>query len=349
MANREAETNNVTLQILEKMHSISFLEDAAGKVVRSHVGEDTLEFFDNIMMEIKTGERKVFKVLHKLYKKEKNPLERLFFGFLCGYKVRGFSFVCRLYLYFRYPKVFRPLILAYKQHESPRDALLNILFLAKHESVKCSAGFVAKLFADLRHEDISTMLMHFHGLLDTETYIRFLNELDGRKYACAVSELDDANMYSLVTKKMLFSDVRECILLVNSMRPIENRILYTHMVRAFTEEYQREYDFGIFKRFVELFHVILLKDEYKCDVIFGWLRCFILHRRFEDFLRVFLNIKDCNRPEMNVYSSFYNCIVQYKKENILSFTLFADRCKDTEDTNKFASIPLRSLYSVYSF
>lgn len=349
MADREAETSNTALQILKKMHSISLLEDAAEKTVRSYIGEDTLEFFDNIMMEIKTGDRKIFKVLHKLYKKETNPLERLFFGFLSGHKVRGFSFVCRLYLYFRYPKAFRPLITAYKQHESPRDALLNVLFLAKHESVKCSADFVAKLFADLRREDISTMLVHFHGLLDTETYIRFLDELDGRKYACAVSELEDASMYPLVAKKMLFADIRECILLVNSMRPIENRALYAHMVRVFTEEYQKDHDFGIFRHFVELFQVILLKEEYKYEAIFGWLRCFILHRQFEDFLRVFLNIRDCSHPEMSVYLSFYNCIVQYKKENILSFASFAERCKDAEDTNKFASIPLRNLCSEYMF
>lgn len=349
MTDREAETNNITLQILEKMHSISLLEDMAGKTVHCYIGEDTLDFFDNIMMEIKTGDRKIFKVLHKLYKKETNHLERLFFGFLSGCKVRGFSFVCRLYLYFRYPKAFRPLILAYKQHESPRDALLNILFLAKHENVKCSADFVAKLFAELRHKDMCMMLMHFHDILDTETYVRFLNGLDRREYACAVSELDDAIMYPLVARKILFADIRECILLMNNMRPIENCTLYTHMVGAFIEEYQKDYDFGIFVHFVDLFRVILLKDKYKYEVIFGWLRCFILHKRFEDFLRVFLNIKNCGHSEMCVYSSFYSCIVQYKKQNILSFKSFAERCKDTEDTNKFASIPLRNLCSEYRF
>lgn len=342
-------SSSTALQMLERMHSLPLLEDFVRRTLCGCVTEDTLELFDNIIIEMKSGNTKIFSVLHKLFLGEENPVEQVFFGALSGSKIRDTPFVCRLYLYFQYPKLFKTLICGYKEYTCAQEALLNILFLLKHEGLKQKAKTITKLLDALENDDRSAMLVHFHGYISEDEYVRFLDDLDIARYSDAVSKLAKADLYRCVSARMLRMTMEECIHLLNRLKSVENTILYANLVEVFTSGYAKVLDFNVFERFTEFFRVLSTTDTHKYEMLQCWLRLFILHQQYEHFLRVFLKIRSHETAEMAVYTSFYECILRYKQEHVFDFEKFAESCVSTEDRNAFTKIPLSKLGSMYRF
>lgn len=336
-------------KILEKMENTSLLKDVVRVSLEEHITADSLSFLDNLAVEVSSGNKTLLRILRKLSKKEKNPVEKLFFSFLGGTKITSSSYTCRQYLYFRYPKLFRELLLAYQYYKSPREALLNVMFLLKHEKIDIQKKFIIKLLASLDKGDLSLMLPYFYQYVDEKSYVAFFGSLDLLGYTKAILKLKKAALYHFLAKKMLSTTPKDTIFLINNVDTVDNALLFDYLIKFFTEEYRKSYEYDVVIHFNELFRILKLKRSLKYSLLFSWLRCFIFCKRFEDFLKIYLKVKNYDGEEVDVYRCFYNSILSYKNSNVLDFTEFVKICSEFKDTNTFAKIPLIDLASVYKF
>ena len=173
MLERVDSPGTFTWGILENIDNDTLLKDFITKSMDKYVDSEMLVFFDNVAAELVSGDGKICSILRKLSKKEKNPVERLFFSYLGGYKVKEAAFIYKLYFYFRYPELFRDAIFEYRHYTSPVETILNVLFLLKHEKIKIESKAIAKLLRSLDIENRCLMLARFYSYMEKTEYVSF--------------------------------------------------------------------------------------------------------------------------------------------------------------------------------
>lgn len=298
---------------------------------------ETISFMSNLKKVYNPDLRRVIK---KIFKKEKNPLEKIFYGALLE-RVVGSKFIYRLYFYLLYPDLFSESILKYKKFNNPVESVLNILFLFHHKNKEKMAD---KFIEKVNTKELELIIPFCAPIISKSLYKKIINNLNDELFVKCASKLDKLSFHEMLAIKISKVPVKDAIILVNSVESLDNILLLKLLIEIFSEKFNKSA--SAFEKFNELRNILWIDEECKTEIDCAWLRIFIKFLAYNQFIVEFKKIRR-DTEEMKIYKLFYDSIVIYKKEGILDFRKFASSCEDFKDTNRFSSINLAALAEPY--